>query len=1188
MLLKSLEIQGFKSFCDKTLFTFGDGITVVVGPNGSGKSNIADAMRWVMGEQSSKTLRGDRMEDVIFGGSAGRKPQGFAEVSLTIDNSSRRFEWDGDEITVTRRYYRSGESEFLLNKTSVRLRDIHELFMDTGLGRDGYSIIGQGRIAEIVAAKSEDRREIFEEAAGIAKFRYKKEDAERRLADAQENLLRLHDILSEIEQRLGPLREQSEKAKKFLELGGEKKTLEVGLWVLSLEKQRAALRDNDNKLDTVRAQYDGLEKSLADLDAQLEGVYLEAQKKTARADELRRSAQELEEQAVKKQSAADLLRNDISHHEENIAQLKSEAEDARRLGGETEEQIARRAEESDARGREAAALEEEIKNRRAAIDALAEKNEQFSGQLAEASRSLDAYSEQVSEATLRKKEAETSLAGVEERAGAIEGELSARAARRDEAEKALGEARSKRSECEESLASLKNSLGGYEIKLSSRGQKLAEAEKQERAVSLRLSERTQRAAMLTELEKHMEGFAGSVKLIVRESARGALRGIRGPVSRLLRVPEKYAVAIETALGGSLQHIVTDDEACAKEAIAFLKRCDGGRATFLPLTSIRGTVAEGSFKGQAGYIGVGSELVGCDAAFDGIVRHLLGRTIVAQDLDRAVEIARSTGYRYRVVTLDGQVVNAGGSMTGGSQSRGAGLLSRAGEIERLGREAEAIRAKLTEITAAKKAVMEETAALQAAVSGLRGEIATAQEEKIRLEGEEKRLSGIAETALREIEALGREKAALEKKREDARAASVRADEDLHKAEEAAGRLREELQKLGGGRQELLAERDRLASEETQLRLSLVEAKKDVEQILESIETLRQAQKDREAAAAGLDTRIASQEEQIAQARAGIEAAAAEAGSLREQAAGRKADCEQLARERQTLEQSTTGLRAREREIGDDKEKVSKELARLEERRASFQAEYDAVVARLWDEYELTRSQAEEYAASIAEPAKAQRRLNELKSQIKALGAVNVAAIDEYKEVSERYEFLSRQIADAEQARDELNSLIAGLTAKMRVIFSEQFEAINRHFGEVFAELFGGGSGSLRLTEPDDVLTSGIEINVQPPGKIIRNLQALSGGEQAFVAIALYFAILKVRPSPFCVLDEIEAALDDANIGRFAAYLQRMCDDTQFIVITHRRGTMDVADVLYGVTMQEEGVSKLLRLDVSQLAQKLGIA
>jgi chromosome segregation protein len=1188
LLLKSLEIQGFKSFPDKTLLSFGTGITAVVGPNGSGKSNISDAIRWVLGEQSTKTLRGGHMEDVIFGGTVSRKAQGFAEVSLTIENTFGQLNTDCNEVTVTRRLYRSGESEYLLNHNDVRLKDIIQLFMDTGLGRDGYSIIGQGKIAEIVGAKSEDRREIFEEAAGIAKFRYKKEESERRLAVTEENLMRLYDILSELEGRLEPLKEQSDKAKQYIELAAEKKTLEVGLWLFSLEKQRDLLRENENKLHLIKTQHDETEQKIEDIEKEIEEIYFAAQKKSAEIDEIRRQAAGLDEAAIKKQSAAEILKNDIAHNNENIDRIKDEIRVAHSTKSDAEQELAERNLQSEQKTTELESLNVQLERCNEEALALASASAQFSDELSAATEKMTALSKNAYDLAVEKQSLTTTLEYTRERLSAIEAEAAQRQQKSEQSEQQLKEKMIQINNCNEKIDELTNALGGYQLKLNSRRQKLNEAEQQERSVSLSVSEKTQRAAMLTDLEKQLEGFAHSVKIVMREKERGGLRGIHGPVSRLIKVPQEYAVAVETALGGALQHIVTENEENAKAAITLLKHSDGGRATFLPMNTINGSLADGNFAVCEGYIGIASKLISFDTKYNGIVTSLLGRTIIAQDLDSAVIIAKKSNYRLRVVTLDGQIVNAGGSLTGGSYNKNIGLLSRASEIEKLTAAAAELKNQLEKIQTVKKGISAEVSSLEASVSGLNGEATTAQEEKIRLEGEIKRLEEIIASSNHDIAALQNEKTAGEEKIKLSEQALSLCVQKLSQTQEATVQIKTEIEALGGGKNELVEQKEKNASQLTQLRLDAMSCEKDIESINQSISHLKQANIGHFEKIETLEEQIRQHEQRIAEAESNIKTLFDDAERLRAEAVQAKQQCEAVSLERQAVDKHTTELRAGERALSEDKEKISKEMARLEERKSTAQIEYDAVIARLWDEYELTRSEAEKIASEITDGAKAQKRLIELKNIIKDLGSVNVGAIDEYTEVHSRFEFLSTQIADVEKSRNDLKSLIYDLTAKMRDIFSEQFEIINKHFSETFSELFNGGNANLRLTEPEDVLNSGIEINVQPPGKIIKSLSMLSGGEQAFIAIALYFAILKVRPSPFCVLDEIEAALDENNVVRFASYLRRMCDNTQFIVITHRRGTMDEADVLYGVTMQDEGVSKLLTLNVTELVSKLGIA
>jgi chromosome segregation protein len=1188
MFLKSLEIQGFKSFPDKTLLAFGKGITAVVGPNGSGKSNISDAVRWVLGEVSSKALRGTRMEDVIFGGAIERKPLGFAEVSLTLDNKVRDLDYDGDEVKITRRFYRSGESEYLLCGKEVRLKDIHELLMDTGLGRDGYSIIGQGRIDEIVGAKSEDRREIFEEAAGISKYRYRKEDSERRLADAEENLVRLRDILSELESRVGPLKIQAEKAKKYIDLAGEKKNLEVGLWLNTLDKQRGVLREQENRLQYAHAQYDGICEKLDGAQAEIENAYLEVQRRAAQIEECRRQAQELEENAVKKQAQADILENDIHHNDENIARINSEIEEAKKAGGENGEEIGRIIAAIEQKTAQSKEIAENLAECESGVLDISKKSEGISGEMEQAAAALTALTMKLSDVRVEKNGAAASLLHLKERAGAIDGDVAARNERVEQAKSSLAECKAQITKRAEDMEALGNEQKGYALKLDSRKERLSRIDETIRSFTLQYDGKQQRAKMLEDMERHLEGFSQSVKTVMREKERGRIGGIHAPVSRLISVPRDYTLAIETALGFSAQHIVVDSENDAKEAIGMLKSCDGGRATFLPISSVRGNVlTERGIEGEDGYIGVASELVSSGSEYSGIVRSLLGRTAVARDLDCAVQIARKYNYRFRIVTLDGQLVNAGGSMTGGSSNKNANLLSRAGEIEDLRKQANGIKERIDTLATEKKALVQQISSLEATLTGVKSELANAQEDKIRLEGGLRSFEEQIDSVNTDIKALEEEKAESAARIAEYEKTAADDDEKIVFLTEQIEEAQRKAEALGGSKSRLMQLREERAEKLAALRLDAVTCDKDAEALRQELAGIERLRKNSQTRTEELLHQILEFEEKNRQARGGIEALKAEGEALMQASAQKIAGSSEIAAARDEMERKTAQMRAEERALSDDKEKISEELARLDERKSSAQVEYDSIIARLYEEYELTRSEAEKIAPKIEDIAHAGRRLSEVKNSIKALGTVNVGAIDEYKEVSERYEFMKTQTDDVEKSKQELAGLIGGLTSKMREIFAQQFQLINANFGKTFVELFGGGSARLEFSEPDDVLTSGIEIIVEPPGKIIKNLSMLSGGERAFVAIALYFAILKVRPSPFCVLDEIEAALDDSNVSRFAAYLRRMCGETQFIVITHRRGTMDEADMLYGVTMQDEGVSKLLTLNVGELVEKLGI-
>ena len=1189
MVLKALEIHGFKSFPDRTVLTFGQGITAVVGPNGSGKSNISDAIRWVLGEQSNKSLRGSKMEDVIFSGTADRRGMGFAEVSLVIDNTTRILDFDSDDVRVTRRYYRSGDSEYMLNNATVRLRDIQLLFMDTGLGRDGYSIVGQGRIGDIVASRSEERREIFEEAAGIAKYRFRKNEAERRLAAAEDNLLRLRDILKELEERVGPLAEQSEKAQRFLELSGEKKGLEIGLWLLKIERARETLRGLNSKLELARAQYEDAGASIGQLEEQMEQLATATQQLAVQVDECRRAAAALEEEAVRCDGECAVLERDLFHRGENIERLQGDIAQSQAGGAALDEEETRhRAAIEEARARVAAAQSESLALTDE-MEQLSRSSEEVSGRMEQLTADASAVALQISDWRVKQVTAESSLGEIDRRLAQLdEGEEQRRQAAARAAEE-LAACERDIAQQEETLTGLRNTQAGYAMRLKSREAK-SQAQKEEAdRLALDAGAAERRVKLLAEMERNLDGFSDSVKTVVRQAERGALRGIRGPVSRLIRAEGEYALAVETALGAATQHVVCDSEEDAKRAIRYLKDNRAGRVTFLPLSSMRGNVLnERDLPGEEGFIGLASDLVRCDAAYEEIARSLLGRIAIVRDLDCAVAIARRFRYRFRVVTLDGQVVNAGGSLTGGSSVRGAGLLSRRAEIDELKKKAEKLTASANEAREKARVAAQETAAVAAQVSGAAAEIATAQEDAIRLEGERRRLSELVAAGQQSAEQIARERDELAERAAACHVAVEEAQTAVSGLTERQSALEAQLQEIGGGRQKLSEQREALAARIGEQKLAVLAQNKEIEAHEAALAELSARRRDGEGYRDGLRAQIALLEQQNADTTARIEQQKARAVSLREQAAAGDGEVAELLRRRDENEQKQTEWRRLSREKSDERELAGRELSRLEERCAAAEGEEETILRRLYDEYEMTRAEAEDAAAPIEDAARAERRLGELKSKIRALGSVNVAAIEEYKEVHERYTFLSAQVKDVEVSREELLHLIGDLTTQMRDIFIERFRQINQHFGETFVDLFGGGSANLALADPDDVLHSGIEMQVQPPGKKILNLDSLSGGEKALVAIALLFAILRVTPSPFCVLDEIEAALDDVNVDRYAAYLRRMCDRTQFIVITHRRGTMEEADVLYGVTMQEKGVSKLLELRASEVEQKLGLS
>lgn len=1183
MLLKSLELQGFKSFPDKTKIEFGKGLTAVVGPNGSGKSNLSDAMRWVMGEQSTKTLRGSKMEDVIFTGTQQRKSQGFAQVSLTIDNSDRSLAVDSDEVIITRRLNRNGDSEYKINHASVRLKDINELLMDTGLGRDGYALVGQGRIAEIIQSKSDQRREIFEEAAGISKFRYRKNEAVHKLEASEENLLRLQDILSELEQRVEPLKKQSEKAKAFLQLSQEKRQLEVALWNLSLDQTSQKLKEQEDKILACQVEHEDLQQSSQALEEKINQSYEEMQRCLSRAEDCRQEKEELEQQNSALLSQEAVGKNNLEHFDQETARLSQQLEDFKR----NQQQTGRLLQERQ-RQREnlEAALEETNAKLEAARGQLAELAKQDQG----ADQQSAQLSKRINELLLLENEDKLTVIQLtgqtEEDANSYQNNQIMLSQMKDNAQgtqRELKQAQELAQLLTQRMETLENQKAGYRFKLEGRQKKLEQEQAQAEELLRQAGQLRQKAKLLRDLEDNLEGFAYSVKAVMKQSKNGRLEGIHGTVARLLQVPEEYALAIETALGGSMQHIVVENENAAKSAIRFLKQQNAGRATFLPLTSVKGRELTGyDLTDQEGYVDLASHLVKADAQYQGIVDSLLGRIVVAEDLDCAAAMGRQFGYRFKIVTLDGQVVNAGGSFSGGSKSRSAGLLSRAGEITQLQQQAQALTQRSQQQSQDTKKLEQEVNTLKAQLGALESEQITVKEDRIRCEGEQKRLEALEAEYSRRVQEMEQELEGflqrLQEKNQKIANLRRRQGETQRELEQA----QQTLQSLRGQGDLLRKQREEVNASIQQLQLSQLAQQKDVDSLLETMEQLMGQSRESEQLQQQLARQIQQLGQQRTQQQQQIQQCAKQRETNRLTQQKLEEQVQQILQQRTQLEQAATGLREEEKQYSRRREEVSRRLAQLEERRDTLQKEYDEVIRKLWEEYELTRSQARQEAQQPDDPAKAKTRLAAVKGEIRSLGSVNLSAIEEYEEVSQRYEFMSRQLADVEQSRKELEDLIKQLTRKMEELFAQSFEEINQNFQKIFVDLFGGGHGELKLTDPEDLLGSGIEIIVQPPGKVIRHLSALSGGEQSFVAIAIYFAILKVRPAPFCILDEIEAALDDVNVARYAEYLRLMSDKTQFIAITHRRGTMEEADVLYGVTMQEKGVSKLLKLDVSEVA------
>ena len=1183
MRLKELEIQGFKSFPDKTKITIGEGITGVVGPNGSGKSNISDSIRWVLGETSSKQLRGSgKMEDVIFGGTQSRGAMGFASVALTIDNSDHGLDMDADEVTIGRRYYRSGESEYSINGQNVRLKDVYELLLDTGIGRDGYAIVGQGRIAEIVGAKSAERREIFEEASGIAKYRYRKNEAERRLEAAEGNLERLRDILGELEKRVGPLKRDSEKAQQFLELSERRKSLEVTLWVDAIRRANDTVRDQQRKFEAAQADYERLSRQLDEFDEKSAALREEAQQLVLQVEQANADIRAVTEANAGSESEIAVLKNESEHSRFRIDEATGELERAGQGRQSIETEAAGHKAAIEKLHGEVAALDTRVAELRAELRALEEKAA-ASGQRRDV---IDAAIARLQDTATAAKVRAASAQSAKEAAAqrldeakqqAVELENSAAAA---EEEKRRAERRLK--DAEEAVTRNDNIKAGLKLKLESRRRQQAEAADALQKADKERSNTSQRIHILEDLERNMDGYQQSVKAVMRAAAGRRLRGIIGPVAGILTVEKGYETAIETALGFALQNIVVEDQGCARAAIGFLKDERAGRATFLPLDTVQGSRFTGRLTGTAE---VAADLVKCDPRYQHIIDNLLGRIIVVEDLSEASTVAKNLGYRNRIVTLDGQVINAGGSFTGGSTARSVGVFSRKQELDELRTRLVKLEKKRADAEKELEARKAEVDNLTAQLSGAEAEGMNASSERLRASLELDRLTAAVAQHEENTRSLAAEIEAQQAAVTQNETACAEAKAAQGKAEAELNTYNAELAELGESTGSLTAERECITNELSENQMQRLANEKDIGL--------------HEAALEGLQSRTGEAEARARELNAAIEAAKAkiEANALKiaEIERTRGENKEKIAAAEETIrtanaarmekEAAVARLGQENRALTDERERMSGEMARLAERRTAAENELNDTNTKLWEEYQLTAGEAKELCVEFESLTELRRSVAEVRGKIRGLGNVNVGAIEEYKEVKERYDFLKAQVTDVEKAKSELTRMIAELCSEMEELFTTSFKQINTHFQQIFKELFGGGHARLYLSDESNVLESGIEIEVSPPGKVIKNLSALSGGEQALVAISIYFAILNVNPAPFCFLDEIEAALDDVNVARYAQYLRRMTDHTQFIVITHRRGTMEAADVLYGVTMQEDGVSKILRLDLDKVSADL---
>ncbi|MEA4920284.1 MAG: chromosome segregation protein SMC [Clostridiaceae bacterium] len=1186
MYLKSIEIQGFKSFPDKTVLTFSDGITAVVGPNGSGKSNIADAIRWVLGEQSAKTLRGGKMEDVIFGGTKRRSPMGFCEVSITIDNSDGAVPLEYTDVTVTRRYYRSGESDFFINRRSARLKDVRELFMDTGLGRDGYSMIGQGRIDEILSVRSEDRREIFEEAAGISKVRLRKEESGKKLDQAEENLVRIRDIITELELRVDPLKKQAEKAKKFLMYRDELRSLEVSSAVDSLERLDGLIKIADIDLDNA-------ERLLSARKSELELLYEKSSKYSENIGE--------------KDVLIEAARGALDKAKAEAAEVSSEKAVTGANIKNAYDNLAMRLREADAQSLKSEELSSQIngkKERLSQVESLLEKNtgllselqeeiEQSSRQTEDRSRRLEGL--KASHTMLRERE-RSKLSEVMSLNAAL-AEMDGRAENIFWEQKDAGEKLNRQTELLEEIEgrlsaamserdSSVNTIKGFELMQRVREEK---SRKTAEAYDFLLREKnakTDRLSMLRTMEREYEGFSFAVKKIMQ--AGKGLSGIHGPLSALIKTEDTYSPAIETALGSAMQNVVVDDENSAKAAIGYLKSNNLGRATFLPMTSVKPRWAgRKALEGERGFCGYGDGLVECEGRYRDIVSSFLGTTAVVDNIDSAIAMGKKYKYAFRIVTLDGQLVNAGGAMTGGSMAKSAGVLTRANEADRLEIELRDIELELSQRAEAKEKAARELAALTYSQKTAADELRRAEEQIALVNAEKSREAALAESLQQGIARLKREHEEYEGRKavhkEKIKVLEAEAEEITQKSEE----LTLQIDELSKGAEEDSGKAGAIEEKMSSLKLEINSLQAEITALVDSVTMIERLM----TAASGETAEKQAEAEKVRLEIASLEALVALSEKKIESCEQRRKEAEGRISELMAQRLALEGEKSRnDRDIQTKNgEIINQERLRLslENKKGQLEQERKAVLDRLWEAYELTRTTAREIYQKPQDPQGCAKRISELKGSIKVLGSVNLDSIDEFEEVNTRYTFMAAQRDDLEKAKADLSEIIEKLTESMEDTFIQSFKQINESFSKTFTDIFGGGTAYLRLEDEKNILECGIEINVELPGKGVRAISLLSGGEKAFVAIALYFAIIKVSPTPFCVLDEIDAALDDVNVTRFVEYMRSLCQGTQFIVITHRRGTMEGSDILYGATMQEYGVTKLLKLDINEVESRLNI-
>ena len=1179
MYLKRLEMYGFKSFADKTVLDFMPGLTTVIGPNGSGKSNISDCIRWVLGEQSLKSLRGAKSEDIIFAGTQNRKPLGYAEASLVLDNSDSKLPIEFNEVIVTRRIYRTGESGYFINKTPCRLKDVLELFMDTGIGRDGYSIIGQGKIDEILSNKSEDRRRIFEEAAGIVKYRVRKVESEKKLEQTKLNLLRINDIISEIENNIGPLKNQSEKAKKYLSLRDELKNIEVGLFLYNIEDFKA-------QTEEITANIDLLETQKIKEDEVLNNLQVEKEELKVVIDNLIEEIERIQNLGFEGNQKKEQFNSEIGIAQERISNNK-----------ENYERYAVEIEELETRNKE---LEEEKTLKQEKKKNLYTNKEKFENELKEKEAELEKYSKTLSDKEIEIEAKKKIVQDNTDNRYEIIAEINTEKANFDnfikrenqlksEIQETISEldlSRANKEELSKDFYSLETSKNAITKEIDGMKEEREKSQEKIRDFDIRINSyqseyriKEARYKFLVETEKEKEGYTKSVKSLLEavEKKVTVSKGVHGILANLISVDSKYETAIEMTLGPTIQNIVTDSEDEATKLVNYLRDNKLGRASFLPISSVKGQKVTGiNTKGIDGVIGVASDLVSADKKYEGIVLNLLGRTVIVEEIEEAVKLAKQNSYKFKIVTLKGDVINPSGAISGGSvAAKTVSILGRGKEIKALEKELVEINKKIAKAEKEKQDYEDSIAEIlskfeikQKEAQELEIVYATEKQKIDNFELEILKLDAKLAKLREDKDSIGKEKETNKQRQEDL----TKQVESIDKENEELGKIIEEFTNLNKDNQKYI---DDLNFDITNLKISVSsfdESEVSINEMVERIELDIQNNLASIANKKEIREKILVDNSEL---ETKIEEIKVKIEELEKEILGSTDKVEKLKQDRVHKNEKLSNL---EKELEEQNEKIEilkNQVSKLDLKKSKIELELNQVINKMWEEYELTPNNTGDIKKS-EKPQEVQKQVNSIRSQIRDLGSVNVDAINEYKELKERYDFMSEQRLDLEDSSNKLKKVISEMTDTMKKQFAEQFKIINKNFGEVFAELFGGGKAELILADEENILECGIEIEVQPPGKKLQNMMLLSGGERAFTAIALLFAILKINPAPFCVLDEIEAALDDVNVYRFAEYLKKFSNDSQFLVITHRKGTMEAADTVYGITMEEKGISKLLSM------------